>query len=66
MVVDVEDIFDEFSFGAYDPQALRAFLVDDDTALGSALLDMCCWLETLRLTRVITLVGRVKATLFRG
>ncbi len=26
VVVDVEDIFDEFSYGAYSPQALRAFL----------------------------------------
>ena len=26
MVVDVEDIFDEFNFGAYSPQALREFL----------------------------------------
>lgn len=26
IVVDVEDIFDEFSYGAYSPQALRAFL----------------------------------------
>lgn len=26
VVVDVEDVFDEFSFGAYDPQALHSFL----------------------------------------
>jgi Peptidase family C25. len=26
VVVDVEDVFDEFSYGAYSPQALRAFL----------------------------------------
>ncbi len=26
IVVDVEDVFDEFSYGAYSPQALRAFL----------------------------------------
>lgn len=26
VVVDVEDIFDEFSYGAYSPEALRAFL----------------------------------------
>ena len=27
-LVDVEDLFDEFTFGAHDPQAIKAFLAD--------------------------------------
>ncbi|MBV9959980.1 MAG: hypothetical protein JO360_16250 [Acidobacteria bacterium] len=36
VVVDVEDIFDEFSYGAYSPQALHAFLARASQVWGRA------------------------------
>ena len=52
-LIDVEDLYDEFSYGNKTPQALRDFLLRA-SLIGKNLHVLCCWWEMPALIPAIT------------